>query len=105
MAKMSPTQLTLRELRKRDMTAAVVERWNHVVKIRQDLFGCIDVLAVGEQGTVAVQACSYGDVSKRVKKIADNPALPDMRRANWTILVWGWRKVKNRWEFREVDVS
>ena len=52
-----------------------------------------------------MQACNYTDVSKRVKKIAENPALPDMRRAGWTILVWGWRKVKNRWTFREVDVS
>lgn len=105
MAGASPTQLTLRELRKREMTAGVVEKWNPHVKIRQDLFGCIDVIAVGKQGTVAVQACAYSSVSKRVKKIEDNPALPDMRAAGWTILVWGWRKVKNKWQFREVDIS
>lgn len=43
----SPTQRTLAALRKLGYLAAVVEKWNHGAHIRQDLFGFIDVLAIG----------------------------------------------------------
>ena len=43
---MTPTQRTLAECRRRGWTAAVVEKWNPHARIRQDLFGCIDILAV-----------------------------------------------------------
>ena len=103
---MSPTQLTLRELRRRGMTAAVVERWNPHAGIRQDLFGFVDVIGVGEEGTVAVQATSYAHVSERVKKIGEAEHIGAVREAGWKILVWGWAKVKGRWTLkREVDCS
>jgi hypothetical protein len=102
---LSPTQLTLRELRKQGYTAAIVERWNPHAKIRQDLFGCIDVLAVGLGNTLAVQCTSYANVSKRVRKIVEADAIGDMRDAGWLIEVHGWRKVKGRWTCRVVDVS
>jgi len=101
----SPTQLTLKKWRKAGYTAAVVEKWNPHAKIRQDLFGCIDVIAVGNGETVAIQSTSYSNVSARVKKITDIEALPDMRDAGWRVIVEGWRKPKHRWENREVDIS
>lgn len=101
----SPTQRTLAHLRKQGYTAAVVERWNPHAKIRQDLFGFVDVLAVGAHGTTAVQACNYSDVSKRVAKIAESEHVGAVREAGWRILVHGWRKVGSRWQLREVDVS
>lgn len=101
----SPTQLSLRELRRRGYTAAVVERWNQFARVRQDLFGCIDVLAVGNGETVAVQCTSDKNVSSRVAKIADAEAIGDIRDAGWKVLVHGWRKVSGRWQLREVDVS
>ncbi len=101
----SPTQLTLKALRKQGYRAAVVEKWNHHVKIRQDLFGIIDVLAVGNGETVAVQCTTYSNVASRVNKIADSDAIDDIRDAGWKVLVHGWRKPKHRWECREVDVS
>ncbi len=102
---MSPTQLTLRELRKRGYRAQVVEHWNQHANIRQDLFGIIDVLAVGNNETVGVQCTSYSNVSNHINKIAESEALPDLRNAEWKLLVWGWKKVKNRWQLREVDIS
>ena len=102
---MSPTQLTLRELRKQGYTAAVVERWNPHVNIRQDLFGCIDVLAVGNGETVAVQCTSYSHVAERERKLAEAEAIGDMREAGWRILVHGWHKPRHRWVCREVDCS
>lgn len=97
----SPTQRTLAELRKRGYRAQTVERWNPFAKVRQDLFGIIDVIAVGNGETVGVQATSASNVSARVRKIAEAEAVPDLRKAGWKLLVWGWDKGK----LREVDVS
>ena len=103
---MTPTQLTLRELRKRGYTAAVVEKWNHGAKIRQDLFGIVDVLALLDGETLAVQATSASNVAARVKKIADSEHIAAIRKAGWRVVVWGWRKNKaRRYVLREVDVS
>lgn len=103
---MTPTQRTLAELRKRGLMAAVVERWNAHARIRQDLFGVLDVVAVGDGGTVGVQATSGSNVSSRVAKLTESDALPLLREAGWTILVHGWRKnAKGRWVLREVDLS
>ena len=103
---LSPTQLTLRKLRADGgYDVAVVEHWNHYAKCRQDLFGVIDILAVGKGETVAVQCTSYSNVSARVRKIADAEALPGMRSAGWRILVHGWHKKAGKWVVREVDCS
>jgi hypothetical protein len=102
----SPTELTLRKWRKAGYLCAVVEKWNPHVKVRQDLFGCIDVLAVGEGGTVGIQSTSDSNLSSRVRKIEDMPETVEaLRNAGWRILVEGWKKPKHRWVCREVDVS
>lgn len=84
---------------------AVVEKWNPVCKIRNDLFGFVDVLAIQGNETIAVQTTSYSNVSARIHKIEDSHALPFLRAAGWRILVHGWHKVDNRWKVRVVDVS
>lgn len=105
MAGMSPTQLTLRHFRRLGYTAEVTERWNPFAKIRQDLFGCIDVLVVGHGETIGVQCTSKANISSRAKKIAEADAVADLREADWKLLVQGWYKVGNRWHYREIDVS
>lgn len=106
MAGKSPTQLTLERLRDDGYTAAVVEHWNPHARIRQDLFGFVDVLALRGTETLAIQATSVANVSTRVTKIADSPHVDAVREAGWTIKVWGWAKVGNRWMLkRDVDVS
>lgn len=102
---MTPTQLSLRHFRRQGYTVAIVERWNSHAKIRQDLFGCIDVLAVGNGETVGVQCTSYKNVASRVKKMAEAEAIGDLREAGWRLVVQGWHKPKHRWVVREVDVS
>jgi len=101
----SPTQLTLKKLRAEGWTAAITEHWNSFVKIRQDLFGIVDVLGIGEGGTIAVQTTSDSNLSARVKKMAECEHIGAMRKAGWTIHAHGWKKVKNRWQVRVVDVS
>lgn len=104
---MSPTELTLRELRKRGYTAAVVEKWNPAIRVRHDLFGIVDVLALLDGETLAVQATSASHVSDRIKKITDSEHIAAIRKAGWRVVVWGWRKNKKsrRYVLREVDVS
>lgn len=103
---MTPTQRSLAEMRKRGYRCAVVERWNPHARIRQDLFGVVDLLAIGNGETIAVQTTSGSNVASRVKKIADSESAPDMRASGWRIIVHGWRKAANgRWTLREVDVS
>ena len=102
---MTPTELTLRYLKNEGYQAAVVEKWNPHARIRQDLFGFVDILAVKEGETLAVQATSYTNTAARVKKIAELETVPAVRKAGWTIWVMGWRKVSNRWTPRIIDCS
>jgi hypothetical protein len=103
---LSPTQLTLKHLRDQGYVAEVVEHWNPHARIRQDLFGFVDVLAVGKGETLAVQTTSAPNVSARMHKIADSPYIGAARDAGWTIRVHGWSKVKGRWVLkRDEDLS
>ena len=101
----SPTQRTLKHLREAGYPLVqVVEKWNPHARIRQDLYGCIDVLAVGDE-IVAVQATSGSNVASRIRQLTEHPSLPYLRKAGIRVLVHGWRKVKGRWQLREVDLS
>lgn len=103
---MSPTQRTLQHLRNLGYRAAVTEHWNPFARRRVDLYGFVDVLAVGMGSTIAVQCTSGSNVSSRVKKIADSDMTPILREAGWKIYVYGWRKGKNgRYTLRTVDCS
>ena len=104
MAKGSPTQRSLALLRERGYLVAVVERWNPHAKIRQDLFGCLDLVALGEGQTLGVQTTSggNGNVAERIRKIHSSEAYPRLQAAGWQLIVHGWRKRKGRWICREV---
>lgn len=60
-AGMTPTQRTLALLRSWHLAPVKVERWNaHAgggMGVRQDMLGCIDILALGRRRVVAVQSC------------------------------------------------
>ena len=102
---MTPTQLTLRKLREDGWTVEVVEKWVPGANIRKDLFGFIDLMAIKDEQTLAVQATSYSNISARVKKIEASDYLAAVRKANWSIWVIGWRKVNNRWVDKVIDIS
>lgn len=82
---------------------ANVEKWNAFTKTRHDLFGCIDILAIGNGETVAIQTTSKANMNSRIKKIEDSDALPIMLASNWRICVEGWYKIKNRWTVKEFE--
>tara|TARA_R110002096_G_scaffold36854_2_gene102632 strand:- start:2122 stop:2493 length:372 start_codon:yes stop_codon:yes gene_type:complete len=108
MAKTSPTQRTLKRLRETGEfpLIQIVERWNAFARVRQDLFGIIDILAIDTKGnTVGIQVTTTGNMNARVKKITESDAIPHLRDANWTILVEGWVKVGSRWQNKIIDLS
>jgi hypothetical protein len=103
----SPTQLTLKKLQKENYPLSqVVEKWNSWGRVRVDLFGIIDVLAISETGeTVGIQTTTLTNVGARLKKIANSESIKHLRDAEWRIIVHGWYKKNNRWHVKEVDVS
>lgn len=102
----SPTQLSKRHLEAQGYKVWITEHWNAFARIRQDLFGFIDLLALKDGETLAVQTTSSSNVSARVKKIADHENVGVVREAGWSIHVHGWFKNKSgRWQLREIDLS
>lgn len=97
----SPTQRSLKLLRAEGWRVAIVEHWNVWAHIRQDLFGCIDLLALKDGSTLAVQTTTSDHYAERVKKVQAADAYQDMIDAGWTVVVHGWVKRANgRWECR-----
>lgn len=102
----SPTARSLRRLRERGYLCQVVERFNPGARVRQDLFGFIDILAIKGGITLGVQACTVGDQSKRIAKIKAEP-----KAAAWLsgyarhIEVHGWGKHGPRGKRKTWDVT
>ena len=74
-------------------------------KIRRDLFGFIDVLAVKDGDTLGIQCTTFNNRLARVRKIESSEHLPVLRKANWSLEVWGWIKRGSRWEVDIIDIS
>ena len=102
----SPTQRSLKHMRKLGYVCAVVEKWNPHARIRQDMFGFIDVICIKGEDIVGVQACSGGggDSAARVRKISEHDNWPLICKAI-RMVVQSWRKdSNNRWLMREVEL-
>ncbi len=88
-------------MRKAGYHCQVVEHWNPFARIRQDLFGIIDIVCVKDGETVGVQTTSIKGVPARRTKIFGSPYYPILRRAGWIVVLHGWLKnEKNRWEVK-----
>ncbi len=108
--KTSPCQRSLKKLRAEGWFCAITERWNPFAKIRQDLFGFIDVLCIRGNEILAVQTTSGPNVSARLEKIYSLPQAGYWLNTGAKLQVHGWRKIGERserklWEVRIVDVT
>lgn len=108
-ASTSPTQRALAECKRRGWTAQVVERWNQWAKVRQDLFGVIDIVALTDTGILGIQACSGTDHAKRAAKIAAEPRAELWKKAGGQLVVWSFSKrgdagARKLWTLREETV-
>ena len=110
----SPTQLTLKELRKRGHSHQIVEYWNSFAHKRVDLWGFGDILVMDDQtGSLLIQTTTSGSLSPQKKKILESPFMPEWMERGNRISIWAWRKIwmKNRlgreqrmWGLREIDL-
>lgn len=102
----SPTQRSLKHLRNLGYTVAITEKWNPHARIRQDMFGFVDLLAIREGETLAVQTTSASNISSRRSKVVAHENLPIILSAGWQVIIHGWRKnSKNKWVLKEQVVS
>ena len=106
----SPTQRTLALLRKSWPLVAITERWNPFAKVRQDLWGFVDVLCCRQDSLLAVQTTSGSNVSARYEKIALLPSVVHwLSNPACRLVIHGWRKVgakgkRKLWTCREVEI-
>ena len=104
-ASLSPTQRSLAYLREQGYMVAIVERWNPHARIRQDLWGWCDLLAIRKNEVLAVQVTASA-VSERIKKIQESETVAQVRDAGIRIEVHGWRKnSKKKYVLRIEDIS
>lgn len=104
-ASQSPTQRSLAHLREQGYLVSIVERWNPHARIRQDLWGWCDILAIRKNEVLAVQVTSSA-VSERIRKIQESETVATVRDAGIRIEVHGWRKnSKGRYVLRIEDIS
>lgn len=91
----------------RGYKVAVVEHYNYWTQRRHDLFELFDLLCIHRETgeTCAVQSTSLSNISSRIKKITDHENTPIIRRANWKILVHGWKKSTKGYTVREENLS
>jgi hypothetical protein len=104
-ASLSPTQRSLAYLRDQGYRVAIVEHWNPHARIRQDLWGWCDLLAIRKNEVLAVQVTASG-VAARIKKIQESDTIGMVRDAGIRVEVHGWRKnSKGRYVLRIEDIS
>ena len=107
----SPTKRALADLRSLGFVAQTVERWNPHAKVRQDLFGCIDIVAVREGcGILGVQACAGASHAARRAKSLAEPRLRAWLAAGGRFEVFsyarrGGRGERKRWQLRREEIT
>ena len=103
--KISPTQRSRAYLREEGYLVSIVEHWNPFARIRQDLWGWCDLLAIKENEVLAVQVTASA-VSTRIKKIQESETVAIVRKAGIRIEVHGHRKnSQGKYVMRIVDIS
>lgn len=104
----SPTVRTLDLLRKEGWLCAVVERYNMHAKLRQDLYGFGDVLAIhaGIKQTMIVQTTTRSNLTSRVKKAKHLRSMLICLRAGVWVQFHGWYKDRSGvWRVAIVKVT
>lgn len=113
---MTPAKRSLDWCKQNRYVAQVVERWNPFARIRQDLFGFIDIVAITEwnEGILGIQATVTDKTSARLNKILNNKDLKETLRvwlsAKNKFQIHGWAKRGPRgkrklWELKRIPIT
>ena len=82
----------------------VVESYNSFTKRKKDMFGILDMVAIGNEETLGIQMTSKSNMSSRIKKIQESVYFVELLRSKWRIIVIGWFKKPNGWyDFKEFE--
>lgn len=112
--KKSPMQLSLKLMRDEGCRCGIVEKWNPFAKVRQDLFGFGDILALARgkpREAIIVQTTTIANINSRVNKIREGDAWLDwLAIPNHRIEVHGWALRKRgtkqlHYEVRRIEVN
>lgn len=96
---LSPVQRTLKALRDRGLVCAIVEKFNQYAGPfgrHEDLFNIIDIIALGPEGVIGIQACG-SDFARHKEKILVEKY---QETSDWlntpgtSLELWAWRKIK-----------
>lgn len=103
----SPTSRSLKWLRDKGFEAQVVEKWNAFAKVRIDLFGWIDIVAVNGFHIVGVQTTTLSNTKARLLKAKGNKALRKWMLGGGVLFLHGWAKKKGKWlvEVRQIAME
>lgn len=107
----SPTQRTLKHYRDEGYAVGICEKWNAYAKIRQDLFGFIDCVALHPvEGIIAIQACAGSSHAVRRQKILAEPNAELWLRSGGRIQVVSWAKrggrgIRKTWTPRVEEIN
>lgn len=105
-----PTARTLEWARKQGWKPDVVERWLPRAKVRKDLFGFIDIVALdGQYGVHGIQATSSDNITHRQEKLLELPLVLAWLDAGNRLSIVGWAKrgprgARKLWTPRQVAV-
>ena len=105
---MSPTQRTRKELHRLGIISQITEHWNPFAKLRQDLFGFIDILAIDSKNkkTIGIQCTSRANHNARKQKILDSVLAKEWLLCGNKIEVWSWGKLKKSgWTLKKEEIS
>lgn len=109
MAKTSPTQRTLKHLRDQGYTCAIVEKFNSFIKIRQDLFGIIDIICLAPGSIIGVQSTGqdfYGHRSNMMNDKKKKEACEKWINAGGRLILYGWSyKTKGKRKIYEPKIQ
>lgn len=91
---MSPTQRARAFCKSQGWASQIVERWNPYGKVRQDLFGVIDLVVLDGQGggPLGVQVCAGSSHAARRTKAMAEPRLVQWLAAPARFAIWSWSK-------------
>lgn len=109
--KTSPTKRSLDLLRADNWTVQVTERWNPFARVRQDLLGFIDLIAISPtRGIVGVQTTTSDNLAARIDKIKAEPKAAIWLASGGRIICHGWSKKgakgkRKLWDCRIVEIQ
>lgn len=83
----------------------MTENWNSFSHQRQDLFGIVDALALGNKEIIGVQICGYTGASAHRKKIRSSPYLNAWLLSGAKLHLLIWRKVGYRYRVKVEEIA